>query len=145
MLDKIDQHILNLLKHNARLSNAEIAKRVNLSPTPCLRRIKRLEDRGHIKGYRTQIDLYPDRDSVGALVSVKLAQNSLAFAEEFEAAVRQLEAVSQCFTVSGVYDYVLIVSAASLSDLERVLKKDLGRIESIQDMASTIILNQIKD
>ena len=143
-IDKTDRQILSILKLNARISNAELAKRVNLSPTPCLRRIKRLENEGYILGYRAVIDPHAGQSSVGALVSIKLAQNSLVSAEEFELAMQQLEPVTQCVTVSGSYDYVLTVKLGTLTDLEQFLKKDLGRISAIQEMASTIILNEVK-
>ena len=142
-MDQIDRKILRHLQADARISNAELAERVNLSPTPCLRRVKRLEKSGVIKGYATQLDLKKIGLSISALVFVQLTINSTENAAKFEQAVKSIRRVQECSVLTGTYDYLLQVVALDLADYEKLIKGELANIPNIKNLESTIVLNQL--
>ncbi len=142
-MDQIDKMILRHLQADARISNAELAERVNLSPTPCLRRVKRLENSGVIKGYATQLDLKKIGLSISALVFVQLTINSTKNAAKFEQAVKSIRRVQECSVLTGTYDYLLQVVALDLADYEKLIKGELANIPNIKNLESTIVLNQL--
>ena len=142
-MDDIDRRLLAELRRDARISNVDLAERVNLSPTPCLRRVKKLEQQGVIKRYEAVLDMEALGYEVSAFAFVKLTRKSLDNTEQFERDIRRLDAVTECCVIAGSYDYLLRIVTRSLHDYEMFLKKGLARIESIGDIESTIILNQI--
>jgi Lrp/AsnC family leucine-responsive transcriptional regulator len=141
-LDRIDRQMLSLLERDARMSNAELAARVNLSPTPCLRRLRKLEASGLIRGYRADLDARALGLNASALVFVNLEKNTKENAEAFEAALRGLPEVMECYVVAGRHDYVLRVVTADLDDYERFVKERLAVVEQVADLESIIILKQ---
>jgi len=140
--DSIDKQILSLLEQNARVSNAELAEKVNLSPTPCLRRLRKLEDSGLIRGYGAVLNEKALGLHASALVFVNLDKNTKENAERFEAALKLLPEVMECFLVAGRHDYVLRVVTRDLDDYERFIKERLAVLEKIADLESIIILKQ---
>lgn len=141
-LDKIDRKILSILQCDARITNAHLAEKVNLSPTPCLRRLRRLEEAGWIKNYRAVLDEKLLGLDVSALVFVKLDKNTREHGDEFERALEGIPEVMECCVVVGAHDYVLRVITKSLSDYEKFLKERLATIEIVGDLESLLILNQ---
>ena len=144
MVDKLDMKLLRELQKNARISNVELSERVNLSPTPCLRRLRKLENTGVIRGYEVRLDTANLGLTVSALAFVKLTRNSASNGAEFEKEIKALPAVVECNVVTGPYDYVLRIVAKSLEDYESILKNQLGVIKPIADVESTIILKQVE-
>lgn len=142
-MDKVDKAILRELQVNARITNAELADKVNLSPTPCLRRVRRLEKDGMIKGYRALLDLDQIGLSISALVFVQLTLNSTANATLFERSIQGVERIQGCFVMAGRYDYVLRVVAHDLRDYERLIKGELADIPNVKTIESTIILSEV--
>lgn len=142
-MDKVDKAILRELQVNARITNAELADKVNLSPTPCLRRVRRLEKDGMIKGYRALLDLDQIGLSISALVFVQLTLNSTANAILFERSIQGVERIQGCFVMAGRYDYVLRVVARDLRDYERLIKGELADIPNVKTIESTIILSEV--
>ncbi len=142
-IDNTDRKILRALARDARVTNAELAQRVNLSPTPCLRRLRRLEAEGPIRGYEARFDLEALGLAVAALAFVKLTRASAENAAVFEREVAALPAVVECNVVAGSYDYVLRIVARSLGDYEMILKNHLAGISTVGDVESTIILKQV--
>jgi len=140
--DVTDKKILSLLEQNARISNTELAEKVNLSPTPCLRRLRKLEDSGLIRGYGAVLNEKALGLHASALVFVNLDKNTKENAERFEAALRLLPEVMECFLVAGRHDYVLRVVTRDLDDYERFIKERLAVLEKIADLESIIILKQ---
>ncbi len=140
--DSIDKKILSLLEQNARISNAELAEKVNLSPTPCLRRLRKLEDSGLIRGYGAVLNEKALGLHASALVFVNLDKNTKENAERFEAALKLLPEVMECFLVAGRHDYVLRVVTRDLDDYERFIKERLAVLEKIADLESIMILKQ---
>ena len=142
-LDKIDRQILRVLQQQGRISNADLAERVNLSPTPCLRRVKRLEASGVINRYVAELDPSQLGLKVSAYVFIRLQRNSSANAERFEQAVKQLEQVEECSVLSGEYDYLLKVVAEDLERYEGFIKQQMAAIEEVDTINTTIILKQV--
>jgi len=142
-LDPIDRRLLDLLQQQGRLSNVELAERLNLSATPVARRWKRLEEQGYISGYSALIDQKRVGFGVTAYVSVRLRANEWQTAQAFEQAVKELPNVMDCSVVTGASDYMLRVVARDLEDYERFLKHELAVIDAINTIDSTIVLNRI--
>jgi DNA-binding Lrp family transcriptional regulator len=141
-LDSTDRAILSILQRDARISNADLAQKVHLSPTPCLRRLRRLEKEGWIKQYRAELDTKLLGFEVAAMVFIKLDKNTKSNGEAFERALEDLPQVTECCVVAGAHDYVLRVVTRSLGDYERFLKENLATVEQVADLESLIILNQ---
>ncbi len=142
-LDKIDRHILRVLQQQGRISNADLAERVSLSPTPCLRRVKRLEETGVIARYVAELDPKQLGLNVSAYVFVRLQRNSSVNAETFESKIGELEQVEECSVLSGEYDYLVKVVAADLEQYEAFIKQRLAAIEQVDTINSTIVLKQV--
>ena len=142
-LDSTDLRMLQNLQENARLTNVELADRVGLSPSPCLRRLKRLEAEGFIKGYMTLIDQNAVGLPVSIFVSVTLKQQTESALEEFEARIRELPQVMECYLMTGTADYLLRVVTADLAAYERFLKDHLTRIPAIASIQSSFALKQV--
>ena len=141
-LDAIDKEILSLLEQNARISNAELADKVNLSPTPCLRRMRNLEKSGVIRAYSAVLDEKALGLQASALLFVNLEKNTKENAEQFEAALKLLPEVMECFVVAGRHDYVLRIVTRDLDDYERFIKERLAVLDKIANLESIIILKQ---
>lgn len=141
-LDRIDRKLLALLQSDARISNAELAEKVNLSPTPCLRRLRKLEKEGWIEGYFAKLNEKQLGFEIAAMVFVKLGKNTKSNSEAFEYALESLPEVTECCVVAGAHDYVLRVVTRSLRDYEYFLKERLATVEQVADLESLIILNR---
>ena len=100
-MDRIDHNILKELKSNARLTNQQLAKRVSLSPSPCLRRVKNLEKAGIIKGYTTVVDQPKLGYKITVMINVRLEKHSQGIVKSFESVVKTLDEVVACYLISG--------------------------------------------
>ena len=142
-LDRIDKDILQILQINARISNTELAEKVSLSPTPCLRRVKRLEESGYIKSYGAELDQEKLGLAISAIVLVQLDANTAKNGKEFERDIQMLPQVIECLVLTGKYDYLLRVVEKSLSGYEHFVKNKLANVSHIDRLDTTIVLNQI--
>ena len=142
-LDEIDIRILNHMQGDARLTNVELAERVGLSPSPCLRRLRKLENDGVIQGYMTFVDQTKVGLPVSVFVSVALKEQSETALEEFEASVAALPEVMECYLMTGTSDYLMRVVTQDLADYERFLKNHLTRIPAIASIQSSFALKQV--
>ena len=142
-LDAIDQRILAELQKNARLSNVELADRAGLSPSPCLRRVRTLEEDGVIKGYAALVD----QDAVGLPVSVfimvSLERQVERALEVFEEKVRALPEVMECYLMTGDSDYLLRVVTRDLQAYEQFLMRHLTKFPSVTSIKSSFALKQV--
>ena len=141
-LDRIDSRMLSLLQRDARISNAQLAEKVNLSPTACLRRLRKLESEGWIRHYGAVLDEKMLGFQIAAMVFVKLEKNTKQNGDAFEQALLQLPQVIECCVVTGAHDYVLRVVSKNLEDYERLLKEGIAAVDVVADLESLIILNQ---
>jgi Lrp/AsnC family leucine-responsive transcriptional regulator len=143
-LDAIDRRIIVELQADARLTNVELADRVGLSPSPCLRRVKRLERDGYIEGYRAALR----RDRVGlgfsAFLAVKIDGHANERALKFEDAVAVMPEVIACHLVSGEADYLLEVVVPDLEHYQRFLVGTLLNLSIVREVRSNIAIQTVK-
>ncbi len=143
-LDEIDLKILRILEEDGRLTNVELASQVGLSPSPCLRRVRRLEAEQIIEGYGARIN----RSKVGlgltAFVSVKLDRPREAEARHFRESMQRLPAVLSCYLISGQPDFLLEVAVSDLSQYSDTLLAGLRELPEIKDVQSSFVLDTVK-
>lgn len=143
-LDDIDRKILAALQRDARLSNVELADEVGLSPSPCLRRVKLLEQAGVIRGYHAALD----RKAVGLdltiFVGVQVERHDEAGNQSFQAAVQAIPQVVSCYLVSGESDFLLQVTVPDLASYERLLLGVLLKLPGVRDIRSNFALQTVK-
>jgi DNA-binding Lrp family transcriptional regulator len=142
-IDETDLRLLKTVQEDARLSNVELAERIGLSPSPCLRRLRRLEDDGIIKGYMTLLDQKAVGLPVNVFISVTLKEQSEHALDDFEGRIRHLPQVMECYLMTGTADYLLRVVTADLAAYEHFLKEHLTRIPVIASIQSSFALKQV--
>ncbi len=144
ILDKTDLQILRVLQNNSRLTTKELAAKVNLSPTPVFERVKRLEANGYIKKYVAVLD--PAKLNRGFVVfcSVKLRRLNRDIAAEFTRIVREIPEVTECYNISGDYDYLLKIHAPDMKYYQEFIINVLGTIESMGSLMSTFVMDEVK-
>jgi Lrp/AsnC family leucine-responsive transcriptional regulator len=143
-LDDIDRRIVSELQRDGRLAIVDLADRVGLSSTPCLRRVKRLEADGLIRRYAALVD--PKALGLGtqALVQVTLDDHSEPVVEAFEAAIRQRPEVIACYAVTGEMDFLLQVQVADLEAFSAFALKALLRMPGVKGTKSSFVMQTIK-
>ena len=144
LLDAIDRRIIAELQRDGRLPVVELAERVGLSATPCLRRVKRLEAEGVIARYAALIDPKALGVGVRALVEVTLDDHSEAGVEAFEAAIRERPEVVACFAVTGEMDFLLLVNATDLDSYSAFALRTLLRMPGVKGSQSHFIMQTVK-
>jgi Lrp/AsnC family leucine-responsive transcriptional regulator len=144
MLDRLDRRILSLLQESGRMSNLELSEKIGLSPTPCLRRTKRLEDDGIIKGYAAILDEKACGLPLSVFVSIRLTQQSQEQIAEFERAVASWNEVTECYLMTGSRDYLLHIFAEGVEGYERFLKQKVTRLKCIQSVETNFAMSTIK-
>jgi len=142
-LDHIDHKILEHLQRNARITNAELADKVGLSPTPCLRRLRRLESDGIIKGYHTEINREALGVNVTVIILVKLEREDDKTLREFEDSIKDRDEVVECYLVTGKFDYFIRVVVPSLSAYESFLSETMLRMPNISTVESSFTLREV--
>jgi Lrp/AsnC family leucine-responsive transcriptional regulator len=142
-LDAVDRKILSALQRDGRITNAELAERISLSPSACLRRVKRLEDEGVICGYMALLDQTAIGKPSSIFVEISLSSQSEACLEAFEAAVRTCPEVIECHLMSGDADYLLRFVAADTADFERIHKVYLSRMPGVARIRSSFTLRTV--
>jgi DNA-binding Lrp family transcriptional regulator len=129
-LDRIDLKILHELQKNGRLTNVELAELVHLSPSPCLMRVKKLQQVGYIVGYSAHIDLAKLGPTVTVFTEVTLSNHRQNDFSRFQQAMEKVDEAIECHLISGGYDYLLKFVTASISDyqelMERLLEAEIG-------------------
>ena len=143
-LDAIDRRILTELQGNARISNAELAEAVGLSPSPCLRRVRALEAAGVVKGYAALLDAAEVGLPISVFVQVTLERQIERALEAFETAIQGRPEVMECYLMTGDADYLLRVVVSDLTAYERFLKEHLTRVSGVASIKSSFALNQVK-
>ena len=145
MLDALDQRILDELQKDARISNAELARRVNLSPPATHARVKRLEEKETIQQYVALLDRQRTGYDMLCFVRVSLQLHDLAQVIGFHEAVRKIPEVLECHHVTGDYDYLLKVVAHNTEDLENFLVNRLTPIPGIAQIHTSLVLREVKN
>jgi Lrp/AsnC family leucine-responsive transcriptional regulator len=143
-LDGIDRRMLAALQADGRLTNVELADRVGLSPSPCLRRLKRLEQAEVIRGYRAVLDRRAVGLGLTVFVGIKVGRHSRDHAETLEAALAAIPEVVACHMVSGESDFLAEVVVPDLDAYERLLMDRLLTLPMIEDIRSNFALRTTK-
>ncbi|MBB4276965.1 Lrp/AsnC family transcriptional regulator [Rhizobium mongolense] len=143
--DETDRRILKELTADARITNNELAERVGLSASACLRRLRRLEETGVIKGYTALVDPTAEGWTMTAIASVRLSRQHEDEIEMFETAVRSWDEVLECHLVTGSRDYVLKVMSAGLDQYERFIKEKIARLKCVDTIETSLVMNTIKE
>jgi Lrp/AsnC family transcriptional regulator, leucine-responsive regulatory protein len=143
-VDEIDRNILKTLQENARITNADLADKVGLSPAPCLRRVRALEERGVIRKYVTLVD--PNAINLGVTVFVQITLDLQVEGrlEIFEKSILKRPEVLECYLMTGDSDYLLRVVVTDVAAYEQFLKQSLTRLEGVAGIKSSFALKQVK-
>lgn len=143
-LDDIDEKILQILQENGRITNADLAKRIELSPPSALQRVRRLERAGYIVGYTALLDPeklgYPI--TVWAMMSLTLHQDQPV--EKFRESVMLIPEVVECYNVSGEFDFLMKILVADIGAYEALMREKLSRLEGVRQLKSSFVLGVTK-
>jgi Lrp/AsnC family transcriptional regulator, leucine-responsive regulatory protein len=143
-LDPIDVKILTELQRDARLSHQDLSERVGLSPSPCARRIRKLEADGYITGYRAIVGEEKMGFGFKIFISVKLDRQIDRRLVDFEREIKLCPEVVECWLMTGTFDYLLRVSVADLSDFEHFLTGRLTQIPGVASIESSVPIRRVK-
>ena len=143
-LDRIDKHILELMQADGRISNLELAERVGLSPTPCSRRVKRLEESGLITGHVTLLDPEALGLNLTAIVGIAMDRHTPDRFESFEKAIGDMPEIIECSIVTGqTADFLLKVVVRDMHHYEQFLLGRLTRLEGVTGVHSSFVLRDL--
>lgn len=143
-LDDIDRRIIAALQGDGRMTTQQLADQVGLSPSPCARRVRLMEDRGVITGYTAVIDQDLVELPISVFASIKLERQREDELERFNAAIARWPEVVDCYLMTGQRDYLLRVVVRDLHAYERFLKEKLTRLDGVASIESSFALSQIK-
>jgi DNA-binding Lrp family transcriptional regulator len=143
-IDAVDRRILRLLQSDAKISNAELSRRVGLSPSPCLARVRALERSGVISRHVTLLDAPKVGLGVSVFIQVSLEQQVERALNAFQAAICTYPEVMECYLMTGDADYLLRVVVADVPALERFILERLTKIRGVASIRSSFALKQVK-
>lgn len=143
-MDKIDIAILEGLQNDARITNVALAEAVNLSPAPCLRRVRELEESGIIREYSTVLDGDKLGWKVSTFIEIRLEKQAIDGLHVFEDAIASYPEVMECYLMTGSFDYLLRVVARDLTALQEFITGKLSTIPGVANMRSSVALKQVK-
>lgn len=143
-MDDIDRKIVRAVQRDGRMSNRDLADRVGLSPSPCLRRLKMLEKSGVIRGYHAEIDAQLYGLPITVFIRVRLERHDEDTVNAFEAKVRANDNIVECHVMTGQSDYLLRVMVADLSDYERFVRRELQSIGGVASIDTSFAYGMVK-
>lgn len=145
-LDRFDRHILDVLQREGRISNQELAERIGLSPSPCLRRVRALEESGLIVGYRALVDEKRLGYSLMVLLHISMDRHTPERFANFEKEIGALSQVLECLLITGQEaDYQLKVVVRDMDDYQNLLLNRITRIEGVSGVHSSFVLRRVVD
>ena len=145
-LKKIDRHILDEIQKNSRITNLELAEKVGLSPSPCLRRVKQLEEQGYIDEYVARLNQQKLELKLIALIQISMDRHTPERFENFENIVRHYDEVLECYLITGqTADYLLKVIVPDMEYYQDFLLDRLTRIEGVTGVQSSFIMRKVVD
>ena len=144
-LDKIDLKILQLLQTHGRISNTDLARSVNLSPTPCGERVKLLERQGFIRSYQAKLEPKLLNLELLVFVEISLQRTSPDVFADFSAAVRELPEVLECHLVSGNFDYLIKARVADMKAYRELLGETLLTLPGVSDSRTYVVMEEVKE
>ncbi|MEG3153679.1 Lrp/AsnC family transcriptional regulator [Sphingomonas sp. RB1R13] len=143
-MDEKDRQILRALQDDGRLSNQALSERVSLSPSPCLRRVRRLEECGIIQGYSAIVNQKACGLPVTAFLTVRLTRHSAEEVRDFEAQIERLEEVTDCYLMTGAADYLLRVIVRDLESYEAFIRQKVHQIAGVAALDTSFAYGTIK-
>ena len=145
MLDRTDRRILECLQADGRISNVQLARKVNLTPTPCIERVKRLERQGYIKGYSAILN--PEMVNAGLLVFVEidLSHNSPDAFRRFREEARRLPEIMDCHLVSGNFDYLIKARVSDMKAYRELLGEKILSLPDVKGSRSYVVMEEVKE
>lgn len=145
-LDRYDRQILSILQGDGRISNQDLADKIGLSPSPCLRRVRALEEAGLIAGYRAVLDAKALGLALMALIQISMDQHTPERFDDFEAAVREIPEVLECLLITGqAADYQLKVVVKDMDAYQELLLNRITRICGVTGVHSSFVLRRVVD
>lgn len=145
-IDRYDRQILQLLQEDGRISNQDLADRIGLSPSPCLRRVRALEEAGLITGYRAQLDAKKLGLSLMALIGISMDQHTPERFTNFEATIAQVPEVLECLLITGQQsDYQLKVAVQDMDAYQELLLNRINRIAGVTGVHTSFVLRRVID
>ncbi|MFT8675082.1 MAG: Lrp/AsnC family transcriptional regulator [Acetobacter sp.] len=143
MSDRTTEAILRHLRHDGRLSNADLAERVGISPSTCLRRVRKLEQEGVIRGYQAIIARRSLAPVATVIVQITLERQTEECLRRFESRIRECPDVRECYLMTGDADYLLRVEARDMQDYERIHKEELSRMPGVVRIQSNFAIRPV--
>jgi len=143
-IDRIDKNILVELQKDGRLSNVELSKRVGLSPTPCLERVKRLEKEQYITGYQANLNSVKLDLALLVFVEISLTKTSPDVFDDFAAAVHELDVIQECHLVSGDFDFLLKTRVKDMLAYRQLLGDTLLWLPAVSESRTYVVMDEIK-
>jgi DNA-binding Lrp family transcriptional regulator len=144
-LDAIDRKILEIMQSNAKITNAQLSKEIDLSPAPTLERVKKLEQFGIIKSYHATLDRLAVGLGVITLVKVTLIKHKTNFINSFIERINQIPEVIECHHITGDGDFILKVVSEDMASYQKLMLDVISEIPEVDNLQSTIILSTYKD
>ena len=145
-IDRYDRQILDILQENGRISNQDLADRIGLSPSPCLRRVRTLEDAGIVTGYRALINAKALGYSLMALIYISMDKHTPERFENFERQILQIPEVLECLLVTGQdADYQIKVIVKDMDAFQELLLNRITRIQGVTGVQSSFVLRKVVD
>ncbi|MGD8327063.1 MAG: Lrp/AsnC ligand binding domain-containing protein [Sphingomonadales bacterium] len=144
-LDVIDRKILDTLQNNGRITNVELAERVGLSPTPCIERVKRLEDAGYIKGYFTRLSARKLGVGLLAFIEISLDKTGNDAFDRFKNAVDTIPEIQECHMVAGGFDYLLKVRVKDMDSYRRFLGERISALPGVDRNHTYVVVEEVKN
>lgn len=143
-MDAIDINIIHELQKDGRISNNDLAAKVNLSPSPCLRRVRKLEREGILRKYTAVVDHAKCGWPISVFAMIRLQRHDEATVQLFEKHIGQLDMILECFLMAGSADYLVHIVGKSLADYEKFVKNNLHKIPGIASIESHIAYGTVK-
>ena len=144
MLDNYDRKILKLLQADGRMTITELSDQIGLSNTPCLNRVKKLETKGYIRGYRAVINHELVEDNHIAFVQIKMDDTKTQALNAFNAAIKEIPEVVQCHLIASHFDYLLKVRTNNMESYRKVLGEKISALPHVQNSSTFVVMEEVK-
>ncbi len=144
-LDRIDRKILATLQDNGRISNVELARAVNLSPTPCLERVRRLEGAGYVEGYSARLSAEKLGMGLTVFVQLTLDRTKPDVFDRFREAVAEIPEITECHMVAGGFDYLIKIRTSDMNAYRNMLGDRLAALKSVLTTHSYVVMEEVKN
>ncbi|MDR0378803.1 MAG: Lrp/AsnC family transcriptional regulator [Candidatus Accumulibacter sp.] len=145
-MDRYDRQILRILQEEGRISNQDLADRIGLSPSPCLRRVRALEEAGIVKGYRALLDAKALGRSLMALIYISMDAHTPERFDDFERRIREIPEILECLMITGQdADYQIKVAVGDMDAFQELLLERITRIPGVTGVHSSFVLRKVVD